>query len=65
MAAQGRALLERFDREAAARSDLPGFLAGANEAICAMLRSATDEVLGQVLYEASMGMKNSFSRSDA
>ena len=65
VAAQGRALLERFDREAAARSDLPGFLAGANEAICAMLRSATDEVLGQVLYEASMGMKNSFSRSDA
>lgn len=37
----------------------------ANAALCAMVREETDKALGHVLKEASNGMKNGFSRSDA
>ena len=36
----------------------------ANEAIARMLKEETDQLLGQVLREASLAMRNSFSRSD-
>ena len=36
----------------------------ANEAIATLVRELTDDLLGKVLFEASMGMRNSFSRSD-
>ena len=36
-----------------------------NEEICRALREATDTVLGQVLYETSLKMKNGYSRADA
>ena len=60
----GHEMLNRFDRE------LPGdgvsaYLARANDEIAAMLRRETDDLLGKVLYEASMKMKNGFARSDA
>lgn len=38
--------------------------AEANERIAAMVRTETDAVLDHVLFEASMGMRNSFARSD-
>jgi dipeptidase len=42
-----------------------GILADSNQAMAALLREQTDELLGHVLYEASCGMRNAFSRSDA
>lgn len=33
--------------------------------MAAMVKEKTDTCLGKVLYEASMAMKNGFSRSDA
>ena len=39
--------------------------APANAAMAAMVKEKTDTCLGKVLYEASMAMKNGFSRSDA
>ena len=36
----------------------------ANERVAQLVRKETDNVLGKVLFEASMGMRNSFSRSD-
>ena len=41
------------------------FLEQANAAMAAMVRKRPDTCLGKVLYEASMAMKNGFSRSDA
>ena len=41
------------------------FLEQANAAMAAMVKEKTDTCLGKVLYEASMAMKNGFSRSDA
>ena len=60
----GTALLHRFDREAP-ETDVPEYLAQCNEEICRALREATDTVLGQVLYETSLKMKNGYSRADA
>jgi dipeptidase len=60
----GTALLHRFDREAP-ETDAPDYLAACNEEICRALREATDTVLGQVLYETSLKMKNGYSRADA
>ena len=58
------ALLARFDRSLPA-PDAPAVLAQANEEIAAMARRETEDVLGKVLYEASLKMKNGFSREDA
>ena len=64
VANQGRAMLREFDR-ALPETELPAYLAECNEQLCAMLRRETEDVLAKVLYEASMGMKNGYSRSDA
>lgn len=45
--------------------DITGFLEEANRAMAALLKEHTDRLLGNVLYDASMCMKNAFSRSDA
>ena len=37
---------------------------GANDEIGAMAREETEDVLGKVLYEASLKMKNGFNRED-
>lgn len=41
------------------------FLEECNEAFAAMVREELQDLLSKVLYEASMGMKNSYSRSEA
>lgn len=48
-----------------AEGPVSAYLEGCNEKLAAMLREETTKVLGQVLYEASNGMKNGFARSDA
>lgn len=59
VAYKAHALLTRFERE---NTDP---LAIRNEALCAMVREATQDVLDKVLYETSCRMKNGYSRSDA
>lgn len=44
--------------------DAPVILAEANQVITDTIRSATDSLLDKVLFIASNGMRNSFSRSD-
>ncbi len=61
----GHALIGRCDRELPPEGDVPEYLARCNDEICGAVRALTDEVLGQVLYEASLKMKNGFSREDA
>ena len=39
-------------------------LAQANQRIAALLRTETDALLDKVLFAASLGMRNSFGRSD-
>ena len=58
-------MLSAFLAESAGRQDVPAFLAECNRALSDMAREETDRDLAQVLFEASMGMKNGFSRSDA
>ena len=67
MQAKGHELINGFDAEAAGKDAeaLPAFLEGCNQALADMARRETDSLLGKVLYEASMRMKNGFSRSDA
>lgn len=48
-----------------AEGPVTAYLEGCNEKMAAMLQEETRKVLGQVLYEASNGMKNGFARSDA
>ena len=55
--AQACAILLAAEREGTSREE-------ANERVAQLVRKETDEVLGNVLFEASMGMRNSFSRSD-
>lgn len=64
VARRGHELLARFDR-ALPEAEAPAYLAACNEELAAMLRAETEEVLGKVLYEASLRMKNAFARSDA
>jgi dipeptidase len=64
--AKARAIISATDRElaAGAETDATEKLEAANQAIADMLRAETDKVLGHVLFESSMLMKNGFSRSD-
>ena len=64
VAERGHALLGRFDRELP-ESGVQAYLEQANEELAAMARAETEKVLERVLYEASLRMKNNFSRSDA
>lgn len=63
---KGTALVHATDKEVAGRTfdDATPDLTKANEGIADMLRTETDQVLENVLYAASMGMRNGFSRSD-
>ena len=64
--AKGHELVNAFDREAPAHADdLPAFLEACNQKLADMAKEQTDALLGKVLYEASMKMKNGFARSDA
>lgn len=66
LASECHALLKRFDAECPAEKDaVPAYLEECNRSIAARAKELTDELLGKVLYTASCGMKNAFSRSDA
>ena len=65
---KGHELINRYDRifmSAQAPKDGTALCEEANEALAAMLKAETSDVLAKVLHEASNHMKNAFSRSDA
>lgn len=65
--ALGRAAIRAADGMAAsatADEDVPALLAAANSAIAEQVRAETEALLGKVLFLASEGMTNRFSRSD-
>ncbi|MGI6262951.1 MAG: C69 family dipeptidase [Succiniclasticum sp.] len=62
--ARARAMLEQFDKTPC-EGAVTDFLAQCNEAFAAMAKEETDACLGNVLYQASSAMKNSFARSDS
>ena len=68
VAASGHAVVEATDERVAAggiaREDACVLLEEANEQIATDLREKTDKLLDQVLFTASLGMKNAFARSD-
>lgn len=65
--AKGHQLINEFDREFVNTrpDDVQSFLEECNEKTAAMAKEETGDVLDKVLFEASMEMKNAFSRSDA
>ena len=65
--ALGHAAVHAADVEAAGADDasaVPALLAAANTAVAEKIRTATDALLGEVLFTASNHMTNRFSRSD-
>ena len=60
------ALIRETDKEFAyvKKKDQKGFLEKANKKIADCLKEFSQELLGQVLYESSIQMKNSYARSD-
>ena len=67
MHSKGHEFIIRTDRKFAAEhpTDVHAFLEAANEEMASIAREETTRTLGNVLYTASNGMKNSFARSDA
>ena len=69
VASQARAAIRQADEEVTSSdvdyADATGMLERANAGICEMVRRETDEVLDNVLFAASEGMRNRFARSDA
>ena len=65
--ALGRSAVHTADGKAASAADdeaVPALLAAANSAIAEQVRAETEALLGKVLFLASEGMTNRFSRSD-
>ena len=64
--------IERYQQAAAAQAyavlldaqDSEGSREEANEQVARLVRTLTDDVLGKVLHEASLRMRNAFARSD-
>ena len=65
MAAKGHEFINKFDKEFKEGKNEKGFLEKGNEEIAEFVKRETTDVLGKVLYTASLQMKNAFSRSDA
>ena len=66
--AEAGAIIREADRACADEKDAAkreAICMQANEKTVALARRLTDELLSQVLFEATMGMKNAFARSDA
>ena len=61
----GHALLRRCDAQLPEGGDLPAYLERCNGEIDDAVRELTNTVLDQVLYEASLKMRNAYSREDA
>lgn len=66
--AQGHHMLSCYDAKVKkaqlSMSEATPLLEQANAELASMLKAKTNDVLDKVLYEASMGMKNGFARSD-
>ena len=64
---KGQAMLRTFDHEALEKNpeELGAYLEACNQKISDMAQEETADFLSKVLYQASMGMKNAFARSDA
>lgn len=65
---KGHEIINRYDDMIQNEADADKHLAlkhEANLAVADMLKAATSDTLGKVLYELSNGMKNAYSRSDA
>lgn len=63
--AAAHALVREYDAKLATAGDDDALREEANNAIAAMLHKEASKVLGHVLYELTLQMKNAFSRSDA
>ena len=65
MAAKGHEFINKFDKKYKEGNVSKTFLDDANNEIAEFTKKETANVLGKVLYTASMAMKNAYSRSDA
>jgi dipeptidase len=65
MAAKGHEFINNFDKKFLEGKNSKGFLDEANNEIVEFFKKETTNVLGKVLYTASLKMKNAYSRSDA
>ena len=65
MAAKGHEFINKFDKKFKEGNVPKTFLDDANNEIVEFTKKETTNVLGKVLYTASMAMKNAYSRSDA
>ncbi len=65
MAAKGHEFINKFDNKFKEGNTKKGFLDEANNEIAEFTKKETTNVLGKVLYTASLKMKNAYSRSDA
>ena len=65
MHVEGHRFLNETDEKTSQTDDVMRSLEEANERMADFARKETGDLLSKVLYEASMGMKNGFSRSDA
>ena len=64
IAAKSHEMLNEFDHQYS-KKDVQKYLETCNQKISDMVQTLTLDTLNKVLYEASLGMKNAFSRSDA
>ncbi len=64
VANRGHEMINKFDAEIPEKN-VHEYLCSCNETISNMVKEATNDVLDHVLFEASMKMKNGYSRSDA
>ena len=65
MAAKGHEYINKFDKLFLEGNTKKGFLDEANNEIAEFTKKETNNLLGKVLYTASLKMKNAYSRSDA
>ncbi len=62
---KGHQIIKKYDAAFNKNVDPVILCQTANQEIADMARQQTNDLLDKVLYTASMGMKNGFSRSDA
>ena len=65
IAEKGHEFINKFDKKYQEGNVPKTFLEDANNEIAEYTKKETTNVLGKVLYTASMAMKNAYSRSDA
>ena len=65
MASKGHEFINKFDSKFKEGNTEKDFLEKANNEIAEFVKKETANVLGKVLYTASLKMKNAYSRSDA